>query len=397
MVSVITFETMLRVIAILLALGAAELLARWWLRSQNRYYVWAPFYRHESHLDPGFFSTFPSPARVIVNSEGERGCEPPKHARKLFRVLVAGGSAAECFAIDQEMTWPLMLQRILERPENLMKLHASHVYVGNIARSGIGAEGLEFVLRMVAPRLQDLDLIIIMVGATDVFHWLQAGAPAVPQPVITPDINLLDYFGWHPAGPYTWIPRHTAIAEIVRRLSRVILRPVHRSNHVGRGLIREREQRANAAQVLQCVQNQEVLLENFDRYLRKALSTARSKAARVIVAAQPPAPKTDANKEAWENLWHGAVRGSSHQEAKAYYSTEVMSQLISEISERAARTARRAGAECIELQPAMEVDAKFYYDLCHFTPSGCAAVAKIIASAVLDGPQAMGNRQRGTP
>jgi hypothetical protein len=395
MISVVTFVTMLRVIPVLLAVVAAELLARWWLHWRHRYYVWAPFYRHESRLDPSVFPTFPSPARVIVNSEGERGCEPPRNARKLFRVLVAGGSAGECFVIDQEATWPLILQRILERPENLTKLHASHVHVGNIARSGISAEGMEFVLRMVAPHLPGVDLMIIMVGGTDVFHWLQAGAPAVPVQEITPDINMLNFFAWHPDGPYTWSPRHTAIAEIVRRLRQVILRPVHHSTHVGRGLIRAREQRANAAQVRRDVRNHEVLVDNFDRHLRKALSTAHSKAARVIVAPQPWAPKTEANKEVWENLWHGAVRGSLHQEVEAYYSTEVMSQLMSEISERAARVARSAGAECIEWQAAMKVDGNFYYDLIHFTPSGCAAVAKIIAAAVLDGPWAMEGQRGG--
>src|SRR6266849_750020 len=87
----------------------AEYATRWWLRAKDKYYVWTPHYRHISELDPSGFPNFPSPARVFINSEGERGNEVPRNAKKIYRVLVAGGSAPECFVLDQEAAWPMVL------------------------------------------------------------------------------------------------------------------------------------------------------------------------------------------------------------------------------------------------------------------------------------------------
>src|SRR5438309_4238592 len=99
----------------ILAFPLAEIAARRWIRLGNKYYVWTPYYRHESLLDRNFFPNFTSPARVIVNSEGERGYELPRRATKLYRVLVAGGIGPEGFVLDQEMTWTILLHHVLER------------------------------------------------------------------------------------------------------------------------------------------------------------------------------------------------------------------------------------------------------------------------------------------
>jgi len=110
----------------------------------------------------------------------------------LYRVLVAGGSAAESYILDQEASWPIVLQRILERPENLKRLGASHVHVGNIGKSGVGAELLDFILQRVLRRMDRLDVIMIMVGASDALHWLHEGAPPTPFRPSTADTNMND-------------------------------------------------------------------------------------------------------------------------------------------------------------------------------------------------------------
>ena len=172
------FPTLLTIALLLLAaIAVAELIARWWFRVQDKYRLWKPYCREEFGLVPGAFPKCPSPVRFIVNSDGERGSEVPRNAPMLYRVLVAGGSAAESYILDQEASWPIVLQRILERPENLKRLGASHVHVGNIGKSGVGAELLDFILQRVLRRMDRLDVIMIMVGASDALHWLHEGAP----------------------------------------------------------------------------------------------------------------------------------------------------------------------------------------------------------------------------
>jgi hypothetical protein len=76
------------------------------------------------------------------------------------------------------------------------------VHVGNIARSGVGARALDQVLERVLPRYPRLQMIIILVGASDVLQWLEHGAPAERPSTAK---NLGDFplspeltFGWRP-------------------------------------------------------------------------------------------------------------------------------------------------------------------------------------------------------
>src|ERR1041385_3603084 len=79
--------------------------------------------------------------RFEINPDGERGGEDPP-GDDVCRILVAGGSAAECYALDQPTSWPGVLQRLLNEDDALRALGARRVHVGNIARSGVSSPEL---------------------------------------------------------------------------------------------------------------------------------------------------------------------------------------------------------------------------------------------------------------
>jgi hypothetical protein len=370
------------------AVLVAEFVARWGLRAQDKYWLWKPYYREYYGLDSRAYQNCPSPVRFIVNGEGERGYELPRNAPKLYRVLVAGGSAAESYALDQDTSWPVVLQRILERPENLKKLGATHVHVGNIGKSGVGAEMLDFILQRVLRRMGPIDVIMIMVGASDSLHWLHSGAPPTPHRSITPKTNMDDIFGWHPLGPFRMHPRQMALTEIVRRIHRVVLKPIWRKKDTGTSLLRAEKMRENAEEVRTEAPHPEVVTDNFEIYFRKALQTAMAKAKRVIVVRQPWMAKPKVGVERWTNFSHGAVGNVFKSEVKVFYSTEVVAQMQELIDQSAARVAEEMGIECCEVRSAIEPTFNSYYDLYHFTPAGAAVAAAVVANVVLDEPAA---------
>ncbi len=370
-------------IAFAVAIGGAEMAARYWLKARKVFFVWTPHFRHEMNLSPEAFPNFPSPARFVVNSEGERGEEVPHRAAKLFRILVAGGSAPECYVLDQEASWPMLLQRTLSRPENLDALGASHVHVGNIGKSGVGAEALDFILRMILPRMARLDAIILMVGGSDVFHWLQASAPETPAREVIRETNLSNYFGWQPVGPFRWNVRRMALTEIARRLHQVLVRPVRRSAGMGEALLRASERRSSARDIRLRPERTEVWADNFEWFLGKAIRTAKTKADRVIVARQPWLSKPESNTMRWERLWHGAVGDVFHDPVDAFYSSEALCQLMTILDQRAVKAAEEFGVESCEFRSAIEPSFDSYYDLIHFTPAGAAAVARKLAVSIL--------------
>src|SRR5688572_28048209 len=110
-------------------LFVAEVGCRWWVRRRSRYYVWPPGMRLEIRLSPDVFPELEPRVRFDINADGERGGDVPSGKSGLYRVLAAGGSSVECFALDQPTSWPGTLERLLNTPDTLHALSARRVHV----------------------------------------------------------------------------------------------------------------------------------------------------------------------------------------------------------------------------------------------------------------------------
>ena len=111
--------------------------------------------------------------RVAANPDGERGSKLPRRPDDLYRVLVAGGSAAECYMLDQPHSWPAVTQEILNGTAGRRSL----AHVGNIACSLIPCRTIDRLLKRVLPRVKSLDVIVLMVGASDLVDWFEKKTP----------------------------------------------------------------------------------------------------------------------------------------------------------------------------------------------------------------------------
>src|ERR1043165_3748229 len=81
---------------------------------------------------------------------------------------------------------------------------APGVPVRNIARPGGIAPELALIFDRVLPNYERLDLLIVMVGASTVYHWLEDGAPLDRPPAVVPEDAL---FAHHPGQRFSWNPR----------------------------------------------------------------------------------------------------------------------------------------------------------------------------------------------
>ena len=381
--------------AALLIVGvSAELGARWWLRHRGVYYVWAPGFRVRRHSDPEVFPELKPVVRFEVNSDGERGDEVPGVSENLYRLLVAGGSAVEGYLLEQPTSWPSVLQRLLGTPEHLQLLGASRVHVGNIARSGVGSQALHLIFERVLPRYRHLDAIVIMVGISDVYQWLQNGAPASLQPAPVP---VSEVFACHPEGPYGWRPRKLALVELLRRFRRRFLRPVVVEERAGRWMGRARAMRALANEVRTATPNPTPLLDHFEDHFRQLLKKAKAHAQRVLVVRQLCFDKDHYTREELAHFWHGGVGKAWQDEVTVFYSAGVVSRLMGLVDARAVLVAKEMDIEHLDLTPVLERSLTNYYDHCHFTPAGAAAVGAAVAGAILRRPIPATTRSGGVP
>jgi hypothetical protein len=364
-------------LALLLLAVAGELAARWWIRHENRYDVFPPGLRLRVYPDREVFPRLDPEARFEVNNDGERGDEVPRSSQGLYRVLVGGGSQPEGFFLDQDTAWPGALQRLLERPEYLARLRASKAHVGSIARSGVGSEALDLIFERSLPRYPRLQLIIILVGVTDVLRWLEQGTPEVLEPVRTADV-----FRCHPEGPFRWKRKELAAVELLLRARRRWIRPVSVYKRAGRWLGDARTMRARAKTILTTMPAPAPMLDHFELHFRRLLRTAQAHADRVLVVRQPWIDKSLSPEEA-AAMWHGGVGQAWREEVTTYYSFEVFCNLMSLLDARAAVVANVLGVEQLDLMPTLDQSLVTYYDAFHLTPTGAKAVAGTVAAAVL--------------
>jgi len=358
----------------------AELGTRRWLRARRRYYLWPPNQVLELEFDPELARHIGPRARFAVNSDGHRGEPVPRNVERLCRVLVFGSSATECYFLDQEASWPMVLQRILERPENLRKLGASYVHVANLGRPSVEGEALDLILRVTLERTGHVAMIVIMVGASAVVNWLETGAPERPVS-LAPLVS--DLFAWHPEGPFAWTAKRTALAEVVRRVRDCTLHRVVRRSGVGKSLLRARLMRREATEIRNTVGDSSFVMASFEKHLHRAVSRAKAAADRVIIVRQPWFQKDEFSQEEMACFWNGSVGNAYEGEVSTFYSNEVMFRLLDEMDVCVVRVSEALGVEQVEIRTQLEPSLKTYYDHIHLTPSGSAKVADLIAKAIL--------------
>ena len=357
-----------------------ELAARWWIRREDRYYVFPPGLRLRLEIDRDVFPQLERRTQFDINSEGERGDEVPASRDGLYRVLVAGGSQPEGFLLDQNTAWPGALHRLLEAPEERARLGASQVHVGCIARSGVGSEALDLLFDRVLPRYPRLQLIVIMIGATDVMRWLEYGAASTLPPV-----RVADIFRCHPLGPFGWKPSRLAAWELMLRARRRWLRPTVVHKRAGRWYAEARAMRAAATEIRHDMPDPTPMLERFDFHFRRVLERAAAHADRVIVVRQPWFDKEYTDEEA-AHMWHGGAGQAWREKVTAYYSFDVVSRLMACVDAKAASIAEELGVEQVDLMPILERSLATYYDGFHATPGGARVAAAAIAAAIRRAP-----------
>jgi len=380
-------------LAVAALLFVTEASCRWWIRGRSPYYVWPPRARIEIRPDPVSFPELERRVRFHVNADGERGGDIADPQDGLYRIVTAGGSAVECFALDQPATWPAVLEQLLNAPDRLHTLRARRVHVGNIGHSGVGSAELDVILDRVLPQYGHVDALIVMVGASDVYHWIEKGAPGSSPSSPVPEAML---FSHHPQQPFGWKPGAWALADVARRLRRSWFRQIEVKERAGAWYAAARRMRTEAKEVRTTMPDATVVLDHFEHHFRRLVARAMAHADRLLVVRQPwlEGPYT-AEEEA--HFWHGGVGRPWKESVSLYYDLEVVNRLLDLVQVRAAKVAATLGVPHLDPQPFLTQRLRHYYDHDHHTPAGAAVVAHAIAASLLGRPGTSEELRRAEP
>ncbi len=360
------------------AAAALEVAGRWWIRRYAGYYVWPPGMRLELRQQADAFASVEARVRFEVNADGERGGDVGADRDGLFRILVAGGSSAECLALDQYTSWPGVVERVLSTHPARRRLGVRRVHVGNIARSGIGSRQLDLILQHVLPRYGRVDALVIMVGASDMLRWLEESAP----PTLGPEPEVEDVFSSHPRQRFGWTPRRSALFALAGRLRRRWLRPLDIREQAGAWLSAARRMRAEARETRHTTPDPCVMLSAFDEHFRRLLRRGQAHADRVLVVRQPWFDRPPSSEEI-AYFWHGSVGKAWRQKVDTFYGVDVLRDVMAQIDSHAATIAGELGIPHVDLRPVLTPSLDHYFDMFHYTPRGAAVVGQVVAEALL--------------
>ncbi len=356
-----------------------EYLARRQIR-RSGYYVHSRWERVLTEIDQRALPSLKCQVRWETNQDGERGSPVPADREGLYRVLVVGGSAAECFLLDQDSAWPSVMQQLLNAPDARRQLGATQVHVGNIGRPMIPVSGIRTMLELTLPRYERLDLAVLMVGASDATEWLELGTPAS----IAPGVKHDRLFGESPEVKLGWRPRQTALWRLARAWRRRFSTQPRIRRNGGSRFIEMRRRRLNAKHWISKLPDPKPMLDRLEEELTAVVRLLQARGTRVLIVRQPWLNRRLSHDE--EALMWSFSRGRLEFEAPSdtYYTHDAVQELLGQVDQRVTRVTRTLGVQTLDLLPLLEPSLRNYYDLLHFTPEGARQVALHTATAVLN-------------
>ena len=360
------------------SLATAELAARVWFSKVGRHWIWAPYAKVDHVLEPGVLPELPPIARHRINAWGERG-DPLPTDKRSFRVLVVGGSAAECYLVDQPQTWPHVVQQALNQPRALEQLGAPAAHVGNLGRSLVTCRHLDAMLDQVFPHYDKVDAVVFFVGASDVVHWLERGAP---QAIEAEHLKPAQMWAQNPHGPYGLSPKSTALWRALT-IARRRLGGVEQRTHVGKRIAAAREMKARVTTILRECPDPTPMLNQFEDWFRSIVRRAVVRAPVVLVARQPWIEGQFTPADARAHCWSFARGKPFEGPVDAYWDYPVVWDLLRQVDASATRIAHEMGVGELDLRPVLPNDWTHWYDEIHCTPQGCRVIGEAVAAKLV--------------
>jgi hypothetical protein len=355
-----------------------ELSARLWLRYVSRTYVWKPYTNFDITPDPAVLPELSPRTSFKANSLGLRGREAPT-ADRVFRVVACGGSAVECFSLDESEAWPALVEKHLSEPAAKARLGVDDVHVLNFAKSGFTNESLGYLFPRVLDRVGPIDVLTITTGTAAVNAWTKSGTPADGRV----QGNAWDDVHWHTESDYGLTLGTCATSELVRRAVHIWKRPVIQMRNTGNALASGRRARAQAREIRTSTPDTSAWIADYEASLGALILSAQRYARRVVLLRQSWLDNPNPTPDEQAHFWHGFLGDAAPGKREIFYSQDVFLKLTAEITAATVRVANRYNVETLSLAEAVAPNLENYYDIVHYTPTGARRVGAYVAAELL--------------
>lgn len=350
-------------------------------------YIWAPHSEMVYIPDQNIMPGVSGPARFVVNSIGLRGDELTDSDK--YRMIIIGGSSAECLYLDQSESWPYLLQTILTNNTS------QKIWVGNAGMSGRTTRHHLMAMQYLPLRQTRVDAVVLLVGVNDFLSRLNQDDAYDPNVLAKPESRKLILNRTFTAGKQLDITlsgdpffKRTLLFQVLRKAKRrASQKPTHGNiqDQAGKIYLTWRRNRQQAAEIRNELPDLSSALSEYTRNIHNMIDIAQEKGVRLILMTQPTMWRSHLPMELEGLLWLGGIGDYQNESGKVYYSVEALKKGIDKYNNTLLEICREREVECIDLSSSLEKDTTVFYDDDHFNEGGARKVATILSNYLLRG------------
>lgn len=365
--------------AIVLELAAGHLFP-----PPDHFYIWPPGLQRTFRPRPDILPGTSKRARFSTNSYGLRGGEPSPDDD--YRIVVLGGSAAECLYLDQEKTWPALIMENLNRTDPDRR-----VWTANGGRSGQNSRHHALELEYLPWKLIDADAIIVCLGVNDLLLRLRQDQAYDPHALSRPggrDLQIDRAFLFVPdeysLPPPPWYKR-TGIWRALRK-GKYYLAAENPQDAEGATVGAWRARRRKALEWRAELPEMGPALREYVGNLRRMIALAAENDLRLVFVAQPAVWREGMTEKESERLWMGGVGNFQNADGLPYYTPGALAKGLAIYHDVLKSVCEWSGTECFDLAGSLDPSTENFYDDCHFTEKGARDAAHLICKYLLSRP-----------
>ena len=352
----------------LFVLCVAEFVLRSFATPKPEFYLFEPGLRQTLHPDSLRLPGISGSAHFRANRFGLRG-EVPKPESP--NILIMGGSVVECTYLDQEESWPMLLQRSLQRAGKQAQVFAA-------GKSGhTSREHCAWLCAL--PEELNPQSVILLCGLNDFLFVLARGNTDALQL----SNHILDSIGRNAFVQSSALPgngwRSTELYALWRKWKRNLNASADANPALlddrGEAYQRWRKYRAESSEFRQTLPDISSAIHDYKLNMKKLISFWQNRTARVYVAEVATAWNPH-NTEAEESrFWMGGIGRYQLKPGCSYYSSAALSYGVSLFNAASMEVARQNGATWIPVSDSLR-DPGMYYDDCHLNEAGAVHMAQ---------------------
>jgi lysophospholipase L1-like esterase len=353
---------LITIITIIMGLAFFEFLNYKQVTKIDYSYVWPPNLVYVFHPDPNIFSGINGESYFTINSMGYRGKEIKNHNNE-YRILILGGSTSECLYLDDEETWPYLLEKKLGETINRKK-----VVTMNLGKSGHGLRNNLLALKYL-PDYYEPDLIIVLAGANDVLYKLSRKDSW--QPFNEKEYDKTESYTFSISPKYNW---KSTITYKIYRIMHSKSKNIKPQDGIGETLVENRLKRQNSENWITEIPNLDLALEDYQKIIERVIELSKEKNSEIIFMTQPYLYKENMSQEENESLW------MTYDFGETYYSLKVMINVTEEFNKKLLEICdNREDIYCLNLGKEVPRTLNYMYDDMHFNENGARFVSDKIS------------------